>query len=98
MCLVSISPILVQLCGDARTLSSIEAGGEYCTMFRVSGTSLRGLSTALGRARRRSILILTKSGKILVHVILCCVLCDFAFLAESLSSTGVFELFRKNPY
>jgi len=41
--------------------------------------------------------ILTKSGKILVHVFRCCVICDFAFLAESLS-TGVFELFTKNLY
>ena len=91
MCPVSISPILVQLC-DMRTLSSFEAGGEYCIMRRVSSTSSRVLSSALGRGRtsRRSILILTKSGKILVHVFLCCVLCDFAFLSESLSSTGVF--------
>jgi hypothetical protein len=59
------------------------------TQLRVSSTS-RVLNSALGRGCRLSILILTKSGKILVHVFLCCVLCDFPFLAESPSSAGVF--------
>jgi hypothetical protein len=68
--------------------------GVTSTLLRVSSAT-RVLSSALNRGRRRSILILTKSGKILVHVFLCCVLCDFPFLAESLSSAGVFLNFSQ---